>query len=70
MFNIDVPRYFCLDLIETKPVFETTSALINEDEMESSFVGQRNQKTRTLPDRLKLTELEKEHDKRLTEFAF
>jgi len=23
MFSIDVPRYFCFDLIETKPVFET-----------------------------------------------
>ena len=35
-----------------------------------STAGQRNPKTRTLPDRLKLTEIEKEHDRRLTEFAF
>lgn len=23
MFNVDVPRYFCLDLIDTKPIFLT-----------------------------------------------
>ena len=23
MFNIDIPRYFCLDLIDTRPIFET-----------------------------------------------
>ena len=51
MFNVDVPRYFCLDFIDTKPIFETQN--------QTNFNG-----------RPKLTDLEKEHDKRLADFAF
>lgn len=62
MFNVDVPRYFCLDLIDTKPVFTTQKPMM------VSLSGGRG-KAPTLG-RLKLTEVEKEHNRRLSDFAF
>ena len=62
MFNIDIPRYFCLDLIETKPIFQTQSKTGTPTKQRSKSV--------TLPGRLKLTDKEREFEKRMAEFTF
>jgi len=57
MLNIDIPRYFCLDLVETKPVFELQK---KKGAALASLSASIN--LARLPGRLKLTDAEKEHD--------
>ena len=65
MFNIDIPRYFCLDLIDTKPVFET-----QKKKGATSPKNEGREKIKKLQGRIKLTDTERDHETRLADFTF